>query len=238
VQIKGPSNRAVTKPLELCDTVYYFLESIGAANRTGSCMEPSQARENPEVVCWDANAEAHMGKFFNEESARCARCGTLLTSLGLARNGNHLYKLGTMYGCDCGASKVWTNSIRNEQALLAYWTGAKSSYMQGFCNDLFDGEGREIVPLRSVDFPGEEQRGQVYVPQEQVNAPKSLSLVVWTGRFWPELEGKELLVEQYRVYADEIARLVAEPRRNPARLFFSPAAPAALLGRRRPSSPT
>jgi hypothetical protein len=48
VQIKGPSNRAVTKPLELCDTVYYFLESIGAANRTGSCMEPSQARENPE----------------------------------------------------------------------------------------------------------------------------------------------------------------------------------------------
>jgi hypothetical protein len=48
VQIKGPSNRAVTKPLELCDTVYYFLESIGAANRTGSCMEPSQARENPD----------------------------------------------------------------------------------------------------------------------------------------------------------------------------------------------
>jgi len=48
VQIKGPSNRNVTKPLELCDTVYYFLESIGAANRTGSCMKPSQARENPE----------------------------------------------------------------------------------------------------------------------------------------------------------------------------------------------
>lgn len=48
VQIKGPSNRAVTKPKELCDTVYYFLESIGATNRTGYCMQPSEARENPD----------------------------------------------------------------------------------------------------------------------------------------------------------------------------------------------
>lgn len=50
VQIKGPANRAVKKPAELCDTIYYFLESIGARNNTGSCMAPTEARENPE---WD-----------------------------------------------------------------------------------------------------------------------------------------------------------------------------------------
>ena len=48
IQIKGPANRPVKKPAELCDTIYYFLESIGATNRTGSCMEPSEARENPD----------------------------------------------------------------------------------------------------------------------------------------------------------------------------------------------
>ena len=48
IQIKGPANRPVKKPAELCDTIYYFLESIGATNHTGSCMEPSEARENPD----------------------------------------------------------------------------------------------------------------------------------------------------------------------------------------------
>lgn len=150
-----------------------------------------------------------MGKFFNEHSARCARCGTYLKSLGLARNENHLYPIGTLYGCRCGASKVWTNSIRNEAALLAHYeTG--SDYYQGFCNDLFDGEGESISAWRSVDFPGEQQPGQVYGTYEgykrfkEGQGPDS-TLVVWWGRFSPEVEGTQELVAEYAKYTEAIA---------------------------------
>lgn len=160
-----------------------------------------------------------MGKFLNDSSARCTLCSTFLTMQGLARNDRHLYPIGSLYACDCGRTKVWTNSIRNEKALLAHYaTGSR--YFQGFCNDLFDGEGREIMPWRSVAFPGEYQRGQIYGTYEDYKlfeagqGPDS-TLVVWSGRFWPEVEGAEELIAHYAPYAEQIRALLAAPRSNP-----------------------
>ena len=160
-----------------------------------------------------------MGKFFTENSARCSACHTFLTSLGLARNERHLYPIGMLYGCECGASKVWTNSIRNEKALLAHYaTGA--IYTKGFCNDLYNSEGKEISPWRSVDFPGEYQRGQVYGTSKGYDLFKAgegpdSPLVIWSGHFWPESEGAAMLLDVYAPYVDDIKALMLKERKNP-----------------------
>lgn len=162
-----------------------------------------------------------MGKFFNDHSARCTACGTYLTSMGLARNDRHLYPIGQLYGCACGASKVWTNSIRNEKALLAHYATGKD-YYQGFCNDLYDSEGREIVFWRDVDFIGEDERGRTYGTYEGYKLFKAgqgpdSTLVVWPERFSPAVEGSQELIDEYEKYADTIRQLLAqEVKTNPA----------------------
>lgn len=157
-----------------------------------------------------------MSKYFNEDSARCLTCEGRLFPRGLAGNDKHLYTIGTLYKCRCGASSVWTNSIRNPVALLAFLDGTSTRYYQGFCNDLFDGKrGRTIMPLRSIYFAGEMQRGQVYGYDDTDVA------VVWSGRFWSEQVGPGELIEWYAKHADVIRRAVAAEtsheagRRNP-----------------------
>ena len=150
-----------------------------------------------------------MSKFFNDDSARCLICEGRLLSRGLAGNDKHLYTIGTLYKCLCGASSVWTNSIRNPVALLAFLDGTSTRYYQGFCNDLFDGKrGRTIMPLRSMDFAGERQRGQVYGYDDTDVA------VVWSSRFWSEQVGPEKLIEWYAKHADVIRRAVAATLRS------------------------
>ena len=176
-----------------------------------------------------------MSKFFNEDSARCLTCEGRLLPRGLAGNDKHLYTIGTLYKCRCGASSVWTNSIRNPVALLAFLDGTSTRYYQGFCNDLFDGKrGRTIMPFRSVDFPREMQRGQVYGYDDTDVA------VVWSGRFWSEQVGPGELIEWYAKHADVIRRAVAAEtstspheagRRNPA-VVDEPGSPIAELAKK------
>jgi len=150
-----------------------------------------------------------MSKFFNEDSARCPTCEGRLLPRGLAGNDKHLYTIGTIYRCRCGASSVWTNSVRNPQALLDFLDGSSPRYFQGFCNDLFDGKrGKTIMPLRSVYFAGERQRGQVYGYDDTDVA------VVWSNRFWPEQIGHAKLIEWYAKHADVIRRAVAANLRS------------------------
>ena len=177
-----------------------------------------------------------MSKFFNEDSARCLICEGRLLPRGLAGNDKHLYTIGTLYKCLCGASSVWTNSIRNPVALLAFLDGTSTRYYQGFCNDLFEGKrGRTIMPLRSVDFAGERQRGQVYGYDDTDVA------VVWSSRFWSEQVGPGKLIEWYAKHADVIRRAVAAEtstsphgagRRNPA-VVDEPGSPIAELAAHR-----
>ncbi len=86
-------------------------------------------------------------KFFNSQCCICGICNANLVVSAITENPHHHYTIGQLYKCPCGKSVTWTNSIRNDTALLAFIkkevnpdTGRKQdSYYQGFCNDLFCG---------------------------------------------------------------------------------------------------
>ena len=104
-------------------------------------------------------------KFLNNVSAFCGYCRTNLFAQSVSLNPNHYYPIGTDFICTCGKSKVWTNSIRDEQALLSFFKGLpgptnKTFYYQGFCNDKICGYCKR--PLDTLEngatIPGHYQR--------------------------------------------------------------------------------
>lgn len=75
----------------------------------------------------------------NSHSAICGHCLTNLEPKEIIENNKHIYNIGTIYSCSCGKSRVWTNSIRNENDLIKFLEGKSDRYYQGFCNDKFCG---------------------------------------------------------------------------------------------------
>jgi hypothetical protein len=96
-------------------------------------------------------------KFMNDRSAYCGHCETPLRAVGIVNNNKHIYERGQMRECNCGKSKIWTNSIRDLKALIDYFKGNSKSYYQGFCNDKFCGYCfSSIYPLENgvhMPFP-------------------------------------------------------------------------------------
>jgi len=77
----------------------------------------------------------------------------------MTENRKHIYNIGIMYSCNCGESKIWTNSVRNESALLEHFEGNTDHYYQGFCNDKFCGICyMPLIPLKNgYILPGDNQ---------------------------------------------------------------------------------
>lgn len=75
----------------------------------------------------------------NDESAFCEFCHGPLVATEIVINPKHIYDIGQMRKCKCGKSRVWTNSVRNETKLLAFFDGEADRYTNGFCNDKFCG---------------------------------------------------------------------------------------------------
>ena len=78
-----------------------------------------------------------MVKFLSTGVAICEHCQRMLTPVNITENPRHIYNVGQEWECGCKKSKIWTNSIRNENALLDFLDGKSKLYYQGFCNDMF-----------------------------------------------------------------------------------------------------
>jgi len=80
-----------------------------------------------------------IAKHMSDHSHFCGLCGTFLKPKSFSKNDNHHFPWGINHVCDCGASSVWTNSIRNGEEFIARvlnnedFVGAPS----GICNDLY-----------------------------------------------------------------------------------------------------
>lgn len=100
-------------------------------------------------------------KYFNFEGATCGHCMTSMFPTGrIPHNPKHVWSHGQEFQCNCGKSKVWTNSIRNVQNLKSFFQGKCDRYYNGFCNDLFCGFCFEYIrPLENgVTIPSRYQR--------------------------------------------------------------------------------
>ena len=61
-----------------------------------------------------------ISKYINDECAICEHCGTFLQHKEITENNKHLFNIGFLYTCSCGKSRIWTNSIRDENALADF----------------------------------------------------------------------------------------------------------------------
>lgn len=137
------------------------------------------------------------GKYFNESSAVCGHCDSRLSFKTLAENPKHIYNKGSLFSCDCQKSGIWTNSIRNEKALIDYFQN-KCDYYQGFCNDLFCPFCFKYIynlqsginyngkyPVLSDEYPDIKQRADRYGCEK---CPQNQNILVWRRKFDPENE--------------------------------------------------
>lgn len=81
-------------------------------------------------------------KFTKNGTYICELCKSPLLVLDITSNPNHHFTNGQLLECSCGQSKVWTNSIRFPESLLAWCNGEEVPHHQnptewGFCNDEF-----------------------------------------------------------------------------------------------------
>jgi hypothetical protein len=115
-------------------------------------------------------------KYMNDHSAICEHCHSPLIADRIVKNPKHIYDIGQLRECDCGKSKIWTNSVRNEKSLLAFFRGEKNTwgetkYTHGFCNDKYCGYCfGYIQPLKNgVRYRGEslDRYGCERCPQNQ-----------------------------------------------------------------------
>ena len=96
-----------------------------------------------------------VAKFVSPESDICGYCYKPLTPIQVALNTKHVYPIGILFVCRCSKSKLWTNSIRNEKNLLAFFAGqpntwGEQGYTNGFCNDRFCGYCfQPVMPLEN-----------------------------------------------------------------------------------------
>jgi hypothetical protein len=81
-----------------------------------------------------------IAKFKNQYSMICAKCHGMLKPTLVRENPRHHFNPGIEYSCNCGAAKIWGNSIRNEDAFKKHLEeGTVNEYYQGFCNDIYCG---------------------------------------------------------------------------------------------------
>ncbi len=78
-------------------------------------------------------------KFINSKSHFCGLCKTPLRPLSVVFNPKHIYTYGQMHICKCGKSRIWANSVRNEDKLVMFLNGQLDRYTNGFCNDPYCG---------------------------------------------------------------------------------------------------
>ena len=78
-----------------------------------------------------------IAKHMTDTSTRCMYCYTPLVATAVTQSPRHIYPLGQLMKCKCQKSQVWTNSIRDEAALLLFLRGELKDYYQGFCNDKY-----------------------------------------------------------------------------------------------------
>jgi len=72
-------------------------------------------------------------KHIGDDSCFCGHCGSTLRAVDVIR-GNHMYPIGQLLRCQCGKSRIFTNTIRDPERLIDHYeTGAE--YTKGFCND-------------------------------------------------------------------------------------------------------
>jgi len=151
-----------------------------------------------------------MGKYLNNRAVLCGQCKEPLIAKGVAENTRHFYSLGQLYECRCGASKIWTNSIRDPEKLLSFLTGKEDSYRQGFCNDLFCGFCfGDVIPNFNGAFLGNDYR-KAYDRMGCCKGEKwsdhNQALYADFGAFSPEREASDLEMAQwYKAHFSEWA---------------------------------
>lgn len=115
-----------------------------------------------------------LAKYVNDGSSVCGLCKHPLIATKLEINPKHVYDIGMLYTCKCKKSKLWTNSVRNETKLLAYFDAvrkwqddpkrslstAPEKYYAGFCNDKFCGACLSYIYVlkNGVEVPGHSDR--------------------------------------------------------------------------------
>jgi|PlaIllAssembly_1097288.scaffolds.fasta_scaffold07990_3 hypothetical protein len=139
-------------------------------------------------------------KYLTDRAALCLYCKTWLQPAQLTWNPRHMYHIGTQYRCRCGKSRIWCNSIRAPQELLAHWDSG-TPYHAGFCNDMFCGftyawalplQNRMPVP---VGFEAIERN--LIDPTRYGNAkhPTNHNIALWQSQLDPD--GGEAPIQQW-----------------------------------------
>jgi hypothetical protein len=101
-------------------------------------------------------------KYHNFKSIQCGECSGSIVPTKIAINPKHIYMIGQYFTCDCKQSSLWTNSIRNEEKLLAFLKGESERYYNGFCNDDFCGFCYSAVQPLQNGFPWNGKRYDRY----------------------------------------------------------------------------
>jgi hypothetical protein len=90
-------------------------------------------------------------KFMNDKSYWCGYCRSPLKAVEMQVNPHHIYEIGQLRSCQCGKSRVWTNSLRNPERFLMWLDGQIPYYTNGFCNDQFCDycQQRHVIALKN-----------------------------------------------------------------------------------------
>ena len=142
-------------------------------------------------------AAALSAKYLSDKTASCYTCGTPLRATAVARNDSHLYQIGILYACNCGKSRLWGNSIRDERRFVDFIEGRNDHifggvrYTSGFCNDLFLVTGDKYKAVSVADLA---------------------SRVLYSSRL--EDDGTDAILAFYRAHYDDVkAQLSPQYRR-------------------------
>ena len=156
-------------------------------------------------------------KFLSEVSAQCGFCRQMLKIHSIQENEYHIYNVGLLYTCQCGKSRIWTNSIRNLDRFLDFLDGkpdryrGENRYTNGFCNDLYCGYlsehkrgGIVYVLQNGAELPGDPQRYDRYgCNLHEANQ----QIFVDRFKFHPENdESTKKLIEIFRPYRNELEK--------------------------------
>ena len=93
-----------------------------------------------------ASIQKYAWKFVNPDTGSfvCGYCETQVSPKDVVENTNHQFPYGQMHECQCGKSKIWTNSIRFPKELVQWVDGEEvpthlDPEYYGFCNDIYCG---------------------------------------------------------------------------------------------------
>jgi len=131
-----------------------------------------------------------ISKFLNSHSAICEKCYSNIVVKNLLVNKNHIYPIGQLWECNCGHSKIWTNSLRDPKLFLkSISTG--ENYRAGICNDKFCGKCfKFLYPLKNgYSVPWTDQRFDLYGCKSCDNQ----NIIMDIRKEWKENETGEIL---------------------------------------------